>query len=147
MCGFHRPEKALSLVEAGVKQDPGRITGAPFLCEDPGSSSGRTSDAHHPPRRWVGCVRILSYAYVLVSAGDTAGDEWCTMDGALAHLNVADQYARWGSKTNDSPHTLLAEAETTIRHERHRLMQQDKTITLDGAIELTNRYSFFLTNP
>ena len=89
-------KKVISLTEAGVKQDPKRITGTPFLYGGPGSSSKRTSDVRHSPMCWVNGIRILSYSYVLVSAGDTAGNEWCTMDGVLLYLNIVEQYARWG---------------------------------------------------
>ena len=130
-------KKVISLTEAGVKQDPKRITGTPFLYEEPGGSSKRTSDVHHSPLCWVNCVRILSYSYVLVSAGDTTGNEWCTMDGVLLHLNIVEQYARWDSKSTGSFHSRLVEAETSIRHEWHRIMQQDKSMSLDDAIELT----------
>ena len=85
-------------------------------------------------------MEILCYSYVLVSANDVAGSEWCTVDGSLLHLNVVEQYARWGGKSAASLHSRLVEAESTIRHERNRLMQQDKSITLDDAIELTYCY-------
>ena len=101
------------------------------------NSSKKTSDAHHSPQCWVNCVRILSYTYVLVAAGDKAESEWRTMDGVLQHLNAVEQYARWGNKTSVSLHPRLIEAETTIRHEWHRLTQQDRSISLDDAIELS----------
>ena len=135
-------KKLVSLAEAGVKQDPKRITGTPFLYEEPGSSSKKTSDVYHSPHRWVNCVGILSYSYVLDSASDVTEAEWCTMDGTPRHLNAAEQYARRGRKAGGSPHSRLIEAEAAIRHKRHRSMQQDRSIALDDAIELSNIKAF-----
>ena len=58
------------------------------------------------------------------------------MDGVLARINIAESYARLDSKATSSLHSRLVEAEATTRHERHRVMQQDREISLGGAIEL-----------
>jgi len=58
------------------------------------------------------------------------------MDGVLSHINVVESYARLDSKALSSLHSRLVEAEATIRHEWHRVMQQDREISLDDAIEL-----------
>ena len=50
-------------------------------------------------------------------------------------------YARLGSKDSGSLHVRLAEPEPTIRHERRRGAQQDREISLDGAIELRIGYA------
>ena len=47
------------------------------------------------------------------------------------------EYDRRGSKTTAALRPRLVVAESAIRHERHRLMQHDKSIALDDAIELT----------
>ena len=61
-------EKVVSLLDAGARQEPKRLAGAPFLFEDPGGASRKTSDAHQSPMCWVNCVRLLCYTYALVSA-------------------------------------------------------------------------------
>ena len=126
----------LTLVEAGVKQDPKRISGAPFWYDEPTGLSRKGSDVHHSAICWVNCVKILMYSYLLVSSSDPDGEEWCTMDGVLSHINVVESYARLDSKALSSLHSRLVEAEATIRHEWHRVMQQDREISLDDAIEL-----------
>ena len=135
-------KKLVSLAEAWAKQDPKRISGTPFLYGEPGASSKKASDVHQSPQCWANCVRILSYTYVLVSAADKAESEWCAMDGVLQHVNTVEQYARWDSKSTAGLHPRLIEAESTIRHEWHRLMQQDRSISLEDAIEL---YCFVAT--
>ena len=65
------------------------------------------------------------------------GEEWCTMDGVLSHINQVESYARLDSKAFASLHSRLVEAESTIRHEWHRVTQQDRSISLDDAIELS----------
>ena len=134
----------VTLVEAGVKQDPKRISGAPFWYEEPGSSSRKGSDVHQSPICWVNCVKILMYSYVLVSSVDPDGEEWCTLDGALSHLNQVEAYARMDSKAFGKLHARLVDAEAAIRHEWHRVTQQDREISLDDAIELNVGYTHSL---
>ena len=76
------------------------------------------------------------YSYLLVSSNDPDGDEWCKMDGALSHLNQVESDARLDSKAFGSLHIRLVEAESAIRHEWHRVTQQDRAISLGDAIEL-----------
>ena len=64
------------------------------------------------------------------------------MDGVLTHINVVESYARLDSKAVSSLHSRLVEAENTIRHEWHRVMQQDPGISLDDAIELISIYTY-----
>ena len=137
-------KKMMSLVDAGVKQYPKRITGTPFWYDEPGSSSRRGSDVHHSAICWVNCVKILMYTYVLVSSNDPDGEEWCTMDGALSHVNQVEAYARLDSKGFGSLHSRLVEAESSIRHEWHRVTQQDQSISLDDAVELSRGYTHTL---
>ena len=99
-------KKATSLTDAAAKQDPMRISGTPFLYEEPGGYPVRTSDVHHSPLRWVNCVGILSYP-----TGATSGGECCAMGGVLMHLNAVGQYARWDSKASRSLHSRLIEDE------------------------------------
>ena len=129
-------KKMLSLVEAGIKQDPKRITGTPFWYDEPGGSSRKGSDVHQSAICWVNCVKILMYTYVLVSCVDQDGEEWCTLDGVLTHLNMVEAYARLDSKALRSLHSRLVEAESSIRHEWHRVTQQDREPSLNDAIEL-----------
>ena len=84
------------------------------------------------------------YSYVLVSSGGPDGEEWCTLDGALSHLNQVEAYARMDSKAFGRLHARLVEAESAIRHERHRVSQQDREISLDDAIELKVGYTHTL---
>ena len=126
----------MTLVEAGVKQDPKRISGTPFLYDEPGGSSRKGSDVHHSAICWVNCVKILMYSYVLISASDPEGEEWCTLDGVLSHLNQVEAYARLDSKAFGRLHGRLVEAESAIRHEWHRVTQQDPAISLNDAVEL-----------
>ena len=76
------------------------------------------------------------YSYLLVSSSDPDGEEWCAMDGVLSHINLVESYARLDSKAVGSLRSRLVEAEATIRHEWHRVMQQDRGISLDDATEL-----------
>ena len=75
------------------------------------------------------------------------GVEWFAMAGVLMRLNTVGKYYRWGIKSAATLHSRLVEDETTIRHEWHRLMQQDKSITLDDAAEITKRISQGFRNP
>ena len=81
------------------------------------------------------------YSYVLVAPNDPDGEEWCAMDGALSHLIQVEAYARLDSKAYGSLHSRLVEAEMSIRHEWHRVAQQDRGISLDDAIELSTGYT------
>ena len=110
-------------------------------------SPRKTSDGRHSPHCWVIWVRIFPYTYILVSAGDPAGGAWCAIDGALKRLETVDQYSRWGIKYAAALHSRLVEAETAIRHEWHRLTRQDKSITIDDAVELARRVSQVLRLP
>ena len=132
-----------TLVDAGAKQDPGRISGTPFLYDEPIGSPRKGSDVQHSPVCWVNCVEILMYSYVLVSPNDPDGEEWCALDGVLSHLNQVEAYARLDSKAVGSLHGRLVEAEASIRHEWHRVTQQDHELSLDDAIEL-DRYTHTL---
>ena len=76
------------------------------------------------------------YTYTLVSCVDPDGEEWCTLDGVLTHLNMVEAYARLDSKATCSLHSRLVEAESSIRHEWHRVTQQDRELSLNDAIEL-----------
>ena len=58
------------------------------------------------------------------------------MGGALSHLNQVESYARLDSKAFARLHSRLVEAESSIRHDRHRVAQQDREISLNDAIEL-----------
>ena len=129
-------KKMVTLAEAGVKQDPKRISGAPFWYEEHGSSARKGSDVRQSPICWINCVKILMYSYVLVSSLDPGGEEWCTLDGMLSRLNQVEAYARLDSKAFGRLHNRLVEAESTIRHEWHRVAQQDREISLHDAIEL-----------
>ena len=84
------------------------------------------------------------YTYTLVSCVDPDGEEWCTLDGVLTHLNMVEAYARLDSKGFGSLHSRLVEAESSIRRERHRVAQQDQSISLDDAVELSMGYTHTL---
>ena len=132
------------MVDAGVKQDPKRITGTPFWYDEPGSSPRRGSDVHHSAICWVNCVKISTYTYLLISPNDPDGEDWCAMDGVLSHINQVEAYARLDSKSFGSLHSRLVEAESSIRHEWHRVAQQDQGISLDDAVELSMGYTHSL---
>ena len=136
MCRFCRSEEDAHPGGAGVKKDPKRIGGAPFWYGEPVGLSRKGSDVHQSAICWINCVKILMYSYVLVSSNDPGGQEWCALDGVLSHLNQVESYARLDSKASGSLHGRLVEAESPIRHERHRVTQQDHAISLGDAIEL-----------
>ena len=83
------------------------------------------------------------HAYVLVSCKDPPESEWCSLDGALAHLCAVESYSRLESKATNSMHSTLVEAESSIRHEWHRILQLDQTLTLNDAIEVASKSSIW----
>ena len=129
-------KKVLPRLEAGVKSEPRKVAGAPFLFEEPGSQNKKTSDVNSIPMCWVRCVRILCYSYALVSAGDGPDEERCNLDGVMSHLATVESYARMDSKAGSVLHSHLVEAESSIRHERHRILQQDTALSLNGDAQV-----------
>ena len=85
---------------------------------------------------WVNCVRVLSYAYALVSSKDPIESEWCSLDGASIHLAAVEAYARMDSKAGFSLHATLVETEVSIRQEWHKLLQMNPTMSLTDTIDL-----------
>ena len=63
------------------------------------------------------------------------------MGGVLSHLNQVEAYARLDSEAAGRLRIRLVEAESTIRHERHRATQQDREIPIGDAIELKAGYT------
>ena len=107
-----------------------------FLLDEAGAQSKKTPDPHLIPMCWVNCVRVLSYAYVLVSRKDPLESERCSLDGVLIHLASVEAYARMGSKAGFSLHATLVETEISIRQERHRISQMNPSLSLTDTIDL-----------
>ena len=132
-------EKAVNLADAGAKHESRRPPGTPFLFGEHISSSRETSDVHLSPMWRANGVRVLCYSYLLVSAGGAPGEEWRTMRGAMRNLVTVEQYVRLGRKTGALHHSSLVGAESSIRHEWHRMLQQDPSLSLNDAVELASK--------
>ena len=131
--------RVVALEEAGINLEPRNIAGTPFLIGETGPQNKKAPDALAIPMCWVQGVRVLCYTYALVSAGDPPESEWCSLDWALAHLTVAESFARMDSKAGAACRAHLVEAEATVRHEWHRLTRADNAASLNDAIELPGK--------
>ena len=80
-------------------------------------------------------------AYILVSRKDPADSEWCSLDGALAHLCAVESYPRLESKADNSPQSTLVEAETSTRREWGRVLQMGRSLHLTDDIEVASKSS------
>lgn len=67
--------------EAGIKQEPRKIDGAPFLFDEPGGHVEKTSDVNSCHPRWALCVRAMCRKYLQASDGDDPSNAWRNMDG------------------------------------------------------------------
>ena len=67
---FCEVKKFAARPNAGARQEPEQLDGAPSFFEDPVGAAEKAPDAHRPPTGWVGFVRLLCYTYALFSAAD-----------------------------------------------------------------------------
>ena len=65
-------------------------------------------------------IRLLCWTYVVFSAGDPVGEEWCTLDHALQHLGMVDAASKRNSKGSHRLRTETVVSEIAIRTERLR---------------------------
>ena len=78
-------------------------------------------------------MRVLGYAYALVSAGGPAETEWCSLDGIPTHAEIAVEFTRLDSKAGSRQRANLVDADAAIRAERHRLSLQAPDLSLEGT--------------
>ena len=133
-------KEMLPRAEEVVIQDTNRISWTPFWYDEHAGSNRRKSDVHQSAICWVNSVGVLIYTYLSVPPNGPDGPECCTMDGVFPHLNRVEFYARLDSKAFGRLNSRLVDAESSIRHERNRLNQQDNEISLHDAIELVKYY-------
>ena len=129
-------EKVVSITEVGIRKDPKRIPGTPFLYEEPVISTRKHPDVHHSEGCWVNCVGVLMYTYSSASSNDPDGSEWRTMGGILSRICHVEQYGRIDRKAQGALRSRLVDAESSIRHERNPGTGQEKDASLGNAIEL-----------
>ena len=58
------------------------------------------------------------------------------MGGILPHICHVEHYSRLDSTSIGALYIRLVEAEASIRHDRHRVAQQEKNAPLGDAIQL-----------
>ena len=90
------------------------------------------------PENFVHSVRVLLLGYVLVSANDPPENQWCTLEGAMAHIDAAEHYSRLDSITGHSLHSRIMQIEMTIRIEWARACQYEPDFSLSDAIQHIN---------
>ena len=121
----------MSLRDACVRTEPKKIAGSPFLFEELVNAYKKTPDFNAIALCWI--------AYALLSAGGPADAEWCSVGSVFHHIEIADGYARLGSKTWGLQYAHLVGAESSVRYEWRRLSLQDSSTPCLSRRTLTVR--------
>ena len=132
----------ISLAKVGSASDthsvgvePLRLKETPFLIHPKSLNLGddprkRKNDYLTSTDSFVRAVRVLMYAYVLASARDAAGLEWCNLTAAHLHVATVEHFTRLDSRAGRALRKRLLECEMSIRIVWTRFQQAQPELSL-----------------
>ena len=138
----------ISLAKVGSASDvrttgfePIRLKGSPFLIDpkflnlsnDP---KRKKNDYLTSADSFLHSARVLMYAYVLASARDAPGAEWCNLTAAHLHVATVEHFVRLDSRVGHALHRRLLECEMAIRIEWTLAQQAQPALGLTEIIHL-----------
>ena len=141
----------ISLAKVGSASDshsivtePLRLKETPFFIDPKYLNQGndprrRKNDYLSSSDSFVHSVRVLMYAYVLASARDAPGAEWCNLTAAHLHVAAVEHFARLDSRAGHFLHKRLLECEMSIRIEWTRVQQAQPTLSLTDIIHIVSQ--------
>ena len=119
-----------------MRVEPTKIQGTPLMLDNNAMNAKQKVTFNLSPENFVNSVRVLMMGYVLVSVNDPPGQEWCTLEAAMAHVDCVEQYSRLDSLANHQMHQKIMEIEMSIRTEWSRICQFHAQFSLSDAINL-----------
>lgn len=119
-----------------LRVEPTKIPGTPLMLDSNTLQMKQKSTFNLSPENFLNAVKVLMMGYVLVSANDPKGQEWCTLEAAKSHIDSVEHYSRLDSLANHQLHHRITEIEMSIRNEWSRICQFHVQFSLSDAINL-----------